>query len=118
MKHSIILIKSVSDDNTSSCCSGVEGGGTKAVFNDSFKTLYTHIKENHSENVDLDILDPRNSFLIFILIKDFLRFKVPILKSIKTLFTYSVPSVIINGTVVFNAIPSPEELEEFLGSDF
>lgn len=113
MKHSIILIKSISDDNTSSCCSGVDGS-SQPTDKDSFKTLYSHIKENHSEIASLDVLDPRNSFLIFILIKDFLRFKVPILKSLKTLFTYSVPSVILNGQVVSKSIPSPEDFDKFL----
>ena len=112
MKHSIILIKSISDDNTSSCCSGVDGQGKPVE--DNFKTLYTHIKENHSEVIELDVLDPRNSFLIFILIKDFIRFKVPILKSIKTLFTYSVPSVIINGRVVFKSLPTTEDFDKFI----
>jgi len=110
MKNSIILIKSVGESGVSSCCSGVDGLNGK----DTVKTLYDHIKENHSEFSDLDILDPRNSFLTFILIKDFFRFKVPFLTALKTLFSYSVPSVIVNGQMAFKGVPTVEEFEVFL----
>lgn len=112
MKHSVLLIKSVNDDSNNSCCSG-EGEPDNGESLD-FKNFYDEVKDNYRERVDLHVLDPRNSFLIFILFKDCFRFKVPFLTTLKTIFTYSVPSVIINGEVVFKTIPPSEDFQSYI----
>ncbi len=111
MKHSVLVIKSVGDESSSSCCSG-SGSGESEVT--GFETFYKDIKGSYKDLLDLHVLDPRNSFLIFVLIKDCLRFKVPILTLLKTIFTYSVPSVIIDGEVVFKTIPALEDFKSYM----
>lgn len=112
MKHSVLIIKSVDDDSTNSCCSGSGEGVKDEALN--FKSFYDDLQNTYSAKAEFHILDPRNSFLIFILIKDCLRFKMSIPGVVKTLFTFAVPSVIINGKVVFKNIPTSEGFQSYM----
>lgn len=120
MKHSVLIIKSVNDDSTNSCCSGSgeEGGEVEGSITDieslNFKTFYDNLKNTYSSKAEFHILDPRNSFLIFILIKDCLRFKMSISAILKTVFTFAVPSIIINGKVAFKSIPTSEDFKSYI----
>jgi hypothetical protein len=72
------------------------------------------IREGYTEEVELEVVDPRNHiYLIPRLVRDIFRYRVPVSEGLRTLFSFSIPSIVINGKLAFvKEIPPPEALKE------
>ncbi len=113
----------------SNCCGKLEGENAcprgeylfpenRAVM-ESVGRLYRAVKERFSEDdVEVEMVDPRNQiYLVPRLIRDALRFRLPLSEALRTLFTFSIPSIIINGRLVYSGeLPGAHALIEKIES--
>jgi hypothetical protein len=128
-RTSVVFIREIDQQMTgSNCCGKLEGEnacqGGEYVFPERREVmekigpLYRMIKQNYKDEVELEMVDPRNQvYLIPRLVKDIFRYRVPLSEGLKTLFSFSIPSIVINGRLAFEKeIPTPEVLREKLES--
>ena len=131
MKPRGILIRENAETLTCSDCAGsLEGidsfgscevpdyAATRTVMN-RVGELYLALREKFGENVEIDVVDPRNEiYLIPVLLGDYRRYHPPLGVFLKTLFLGISPSsVIVNGrSIHVGDLPAPEILLEKIGS--
>jgi hypothetical protein len=126
---SVVFIREIDQQMTgSNCCGKLEGDnacqGGEFVFSERRRVmekmglLYRIIRERYGDEVELEVVDPRNQlYLIPRLVKDVFRYRVPFTEGLKTLFSFSIPSIVINGRLAFvKDMPAPEALKEKLES--
>jgi hypothetical protein len=128
-RTSVVFIREIDQQMTgSNCCGKLEGEnacqGGEYVFPErrqvmeKMGSLYRMIKQRYKDEVELEVVDPRNHvYLIPRLVKDIFRYRVPFSEGLKTLFSFSIPSIVINGRLAFvKEIPAPEALKEKIES--
>lgn len=126
-KSSVILVREWEGQSSGSgCCGRLEGEfltcDGKPVFRerraimDEMGPLYMMLRNRFGEAVDLEVVDPRNVFsLIFLLVRDFLAFRVGVGDALKTLARLPVQAVVINGRLVARGKwPNPTEVVAIL----
>jgi hypothetical protein len=75
--------------------------------------LYRALRERFADQIDIDVVDPRNApYLLPALVADYRRYRPSVRAFLKTLFLGITPaSIIINGVVRYrNELPSAETL--------
>jgi hypothetical protein len=108
---SLILVREWDQNVASSrCCGRTDGeflfGSGDPTFPERRErmegagVLYRAVQERFGDEVELRIVDPRNFVsLIPLLLRDFIRYRVPPREALATLSRYTVNSVILNGRV-------------------
>jgi hypothetical protein len=110
-KPSVILVREWEQQLTGSgCCGKLEGDflgcGDDAVFAERRAVMermgpvYRSIRERFGEAVELQVVDPRNPSLIFLLLRDFQAYRVGLRSALATLFGLPKQGVIVNGALV------------------
>jgi len=123
-----LLIGESEEQLTGSDCCGVLWGefnkeNGHPVFKDTHEKnklineLGNHFTQKYKTQLDIKYIDPRNQvYLIPKLFKDVFCYKLPLLKSIITLFhLFRCPAIIINGTVInYSSFSSVFEIEKYI----
>jgi hypothetical protein len=125
MKPRVLIIRESAETLTCSDCAGsLEGidsfgsrdvpdyGSIRQIMNVT-GALYRAVRERFADQIDIDVVDPRNApYLIPTLVADYRRYRPPVRAFLKTLFLGITPaSIIINGVVRYkNDLPSTEAL--------
>lgn len=105
----------------SGCCGKLEGDflgcGEDAVFRERralmerMGPVYRAVRERFGEEVDLQIIDPRNAGLMLMLLRDFRAFRVGFRTALGTLFRLPKQGIIVNGRLVDRSEqPDPERI--------
>ena len=58
------------------------------------------LRERFGDEIELQVVDPRNSFLIFLLLRDFWAFRVGLLEALKTIGRLPIQAVVVNGRLI------------------
>ena len=127
---SVILVREAEGQVTGSgCCGRVEGdflsySGAKSEFAETravmerMGRLSQALRSRYGETVEIQVLDPRNVALVFILIRDFWTFRVGLAQALRTLALMPVQAVIVNGRLVGRgAWTDPSELEAIIDDE-
>ena len=125
MKPRVLIIRENAETLSCSDCAGSLEGidafgsrevpdyrSVRQVMNET-GALYRALRERFSDQIDLDVVDPRNApYLIPTLVTDYLRYRPSLGTFLKTLFLGITPaSIIINGVARYkNDLPSAETL--------
>lgn len=111
-RPSVILIRESEEQLTGSgCCGRLEGeflrcGDGRRVFAERrtamerMGPLYRGLRRGYGDSVEIQVLDPRNVSLLFILLRDFLRYRVGLREAMRTLVDLPVQAVVVNGRLV------------------
>ncbi|MGD2047089.1 MAG: hypothetical protein PVJ80_14675 [Gemmatimonadota bacterium] len=111
-RASILLIREWEGQTSGSgCCGRLEGdflscGDSQPVaaerrsVMERMGPLYLSLRERLGDSAEIEVVDPRNVSLFFLLIRDFWRFRVGLLDAIRTLAGIPVQAVVVNGRVV------------------
>ena len=125
-KPSVILIREWEEQLTGSgCCGRVEGDFLtrqgEPVFRErracmeAMGPLSRTLRERFGDAIELQVVDPRNLALIFLLLRDFWAFRVGLAGALKTIGGLPVQAVVVNGRLVARGEwPDPLEVVEIL----
>ena len=128
-KPSVILIREWEAQLTGSGCCGRVGGDFLApngertfrerrACMEGMAPLSRTLRETFGDAIELQVVDPRNAFLIFLLLRDFWAFRVGIVESFKTISTITIQSVVVNGRLVSRGEwPDPSDVVQVLADD-
>jgi hypothetical protein len=73
------------------------------------------LRERFGDAIELQVVDPRNTFLIFLLLRDFWAFRVGFFEALKTTARIPILAVIVNGRLVSRGEwPDPLEVVQIL----
>jgi hypothetical protein len=73
------------------------------------------LRERFGDAIELQVLDPRNPALMFLLLRDFWAFRVGLVEALKTIGRLPVQAVVVNGRLVARGEwPDPSEVVEIL----
>lgn len=109
---SVILVRESEQQLTGSgCCGRLEGGFVRRSNGESIFAeqraimeemgpLYQGLRQRYGDGVELHVLDPRNSTLIVMLIRDFWRYRVGFREALRTLSRIPVQAVVVNGRLI------------------
>lgn len=105
----------------SGCCGKLEGDflgcGEDAVFRERralmerMGPVYRAVRERFGEEVELQVIDPRNVGLMLMLLRDFRAFRVGMRAALATLFRLPKQGIVVNGRLVDRSDhPDPERI--------
>ncbi len=121
---SVILVREWEQQMSGSgCCGRLEGDfamcGDERVFAErravmeGMGPVYMMLRERFGDSVEVQIVDPRNISLLFLLIRDFRAFRVGLGASLRTLLRLPKQGVVVNGRLVDrSARPDLERVAE------
>jgi len=80
------------------------------------------LRERFGDAIELEVVDPRNTFLVFLLLRDFWAFRVGFVEALKTIGRLPIQAVVVNGRLISRGEwPDPLEvvqiLEEAISAD-
>ena len=121
MRPSIILIREwEAQMSGSGCCGRLQGDvldiGGRRIFPERRRAmeamgpLYRAIRQRYADAVDLMVVDPRNWVSLMVrLVRDFVRYRVPVGEAWRTMHGISTVAVVLNGRIVARGDwPAPE----------
>ena len=127
-RPSVLLVREWEQQMSSSgCCGRLEGDflapqGERCFperrnVMEAMGPLYRELRTRFGDAVEVHVIDPRNlGTLLGLLVRDFRAHRVPLATAGRTLFGYSVTSVIVNGRLIARGRwPSFEEVRVALG---
>ncbi len=125
-RPSVILIREWEEQlSGSGCCGRVEGDFLTREGEPAFRErracmeamapLSRRLRERFGDGIELQVLDPRNPALIFLLIRDFWAFRVGLVEALKTTGRLPIQAVVVNGRLVSRGEwPDPLEVVQIL----
>jgi hypothetical protein len=126
-RPSVILIREWEGQlSGSGCCGRVSGDFLKTragqptfperrACMEAMAPLSRTLRERFGEAIELQVLDPRNPALLFMLVRDFWAFRVGILEALKTIGWLPVQAVVVNGRLLSRGEwPDPDEMVQIL----
>ena len=125
-RPSVILIREWEEQlSGSGCCGRVEGDFLalrgEPVFRErrrcmeAMAPLSRTLRERFGDAIELQVVDPRNAFLVFLLIRDFWAFRVGFFEALKTTTRIPIQAVVVNGRLVSRGEwPDPPEVVQIL----
>ncbi len=132
-RPSVILIREWEGQLTGSGCCGRVGGDFltregEPVFRErracmeAMAPLSRTLRERFGDAIELEVVDPRNTFLVFLLLRDFWAFRVGFVEALKTIGRLPIQAVVVNGRLISRGEwPDPLEvvqiLEEAISAD-
>ena len=73
------------------------------------------LRERFGDAIELQVLDPRNPALLFLLLRDFWLFRVGFIEALKTTGRLPVQAVVVNGRLISRGEwPDPLEVVQIL----
>jgi len=73
------------------------------------------LRETFGDAIELQVLDPRNPALFFLLLRDFWAFRVGVVEALKTIGWLPVQAVVVNGRLLARGEwPDPLEVVRIL----
>ena len=105
----------------SGCCGRLEGdflqcesqpvAAERRAVMERMGPLYRSLRERYGEAIELDVVDPRNVSLVFLLLRDFWAFRVGLGEALRTLTRIPIQAVVVNGRIVARGVwPDLEDL--------
>ena len=125
-RPSVILIREWEAQLTGSGCCGRLGGdfltrNGEPIFRErracmeAMAPLSRRLRERFGDAIELQVVDPRNAFLVFLLLRDFWAFRVGIVESLKTMGGIPIQAVVVNGRLIARGEwPDPLEVVQIL----
>jgi len=81
-------------------CDGQPAAPERRAVMESMGPLYRELRARLGGNADIEVVDPRNVSLFFLLLRDFWRFRVGLGHALRTLARVPVQAVVVNGRIV------------------
>jgi hypothetical protein len=108
---SVILIREwEAQMSGSGCCGRIEGdflqcanqpvAAERRAVMERMGPLYKALRERFGDSADIDVVDPRNATLLFMLLRDFFAFRVGLREALRTLARIPIQAVVVNGRIV------------------
>ena len=73
------------------------------------------LRERFGDAIELQVVDPRNPALVFLLLRDFWAFRVGPVEALKTIGRLPIQAVVLNGRLISRGEwPDPLEVVEIL----
>ena len=73
------------------------------------------LRERFGDTIELQVIDPRNPALIFLLLRDFWAFRVGLGEALKTIGRLPIQAVVVNGRLLARGEwPDPLEVVQVL----
>ena len=125
-KPSVILIREWEEQLTGSGCCGRVGGDfltrqgeptfpERRACMEAMAPLSRTLREKFGDTIELQVVDPRNPALLFLLLRDFWAFRVGLVEALKTAARLPVQAVVLNGRLVSRGEwPDPLEVVQIL----
>ena len=110
-RPSVILVREWEQQLTGSgCCGKLEGDflgcrgeevfAERRAIMERMGPVYRALRSRFGDAVDLQVVDPRNASLFFLLLRDFRAYRVAPRSALATLFGLPKQGVIVNGALV------------------
>jgi hypothetical protein len=110
-RPSVILIREWEEQlSGSGCCGRVEGDFLtrqgEPVFRErracmeAMGPLSRTLRERFSDAIELQVVDPRNPALVFLLLRDFWAFRVGLIEALRTTAGLPIQAVVVNGRLL------------------
>jgi hypothetical protein len=110
-RSSILLIREWEGQTSGSGCCGRLEGDLPFCQTESFAPerravmermgpLYRELRERFADTAEIEVVDPRNVSLLFLLIRDFWRYRVGFGQALRTLARIPIQAVVVNGRVI------------------
>lgn len=128
-RPSILLIREwEAQMSGSGCCGRLEGdflvcrqgqpvAPERRAIMERMGPLYLSLKDHLGDSADIEVVDPRNVSLFFLLLRDFWKFRIGFGEALRTLARIPVQAVVVNGRIVTRgAWPTPEEVLAAVGT--
>ena len=125
-RPSVILIREWEAQlSGSGCCGRLEGDFLtrqgEPVFRErracmeAMAPLSRTLRERFGDAIELQVVDPRNPALAFLLLRDFWAFRVGLFEALKTIGRLPIQAVVLNGRLISRGEwPDPLEVVEIL----
>ena len=125
-RPSVILIREWEAQlSGSGCCGRLEGDflarDGEPIFRErrarmeAMAPLSRALRERFGDAIELQVLDPRNPALFFLLLRDFWAFRVGLVEALKTIGRLPIQAVVLNGKLLSRGEwPDPLEVVELL----
>ena len=125
-RPSVILIREWEAQlSGSGCCGRLEGDFLtrqgEPVFRErracmeAMAPLSRTLRERFGDAIELQVVDPRNPALAFLLLRDFWAFRVGLVEALKTIGRLPIQAVVLNGRLISRGEwPDPLEVVEIL----
>ena len=125
-RPSVILIREWEEQLSGSGCCGRVGGDfltregepafrERRACMEAMAPLSRALRERFGEAIELQVLDPRNPALIFLLLRDFWAFRVGLGEALKTIGRLPIQAVVVNGQLISRGEwPDPLDVVEVL----
>ena len=125
-RPSVILIREWEAQlSGSGCCGRLEGDFLtrqgEPVFRErracmeAMAPLSRTLRERFGDAIELQVVDPRNPALAFLLLRDFWAFRVGLFEALKTIGRLPIQAVVLNGRLLSRGEwPDPLEVVEIL----
>lgn len=121
-KPSVILVREwEAQMSGSGCCGRLEGdflgcdgepaAPERRAVMETMGPLYQALRSRLGDDADIEVVDPRNVSLFFLLVRDFWRFRVGVVEALRTLARIPIQAVVVNGRLVARGEwPTAEEV--------
>ncbi len=125
-RPSVILVREWEAQlSGSGCCGRLEGDflarDGEPIFRErracmeAMAPLSRALRERFGDAIELQVLDPRNPALFFLLLRDFWAFRVGLVEALKTIGRLPIQAVVLNGKLLSRGEwPDPLEVVEIL----
>jgi hypothetical protein len=111
MKPSVLLIREwEAQMSGSGCCGRLEGdfllcdgqsfAPERRAVMERMGPLYLALRKRLGDTAEIEVVDPRNVSLFFLLLRDFRRYGIGLGDALRTLARIPVQAVVVNGRVV------------------
>lgn len=119
---SVILVREWEQQMSGSgCCGRLEGDfaicSGERVFEErravmeGMGPVYRTLRKQFGDAIDVQVVDPRNVSLLFLLFRDFWTFRVGLGAALRTLLRLPKQGVVVNGRLVDRSVrPDPERV--------
>jgi len=125
-RPSVILVREWEEQlSGSGCCGRVEGDfltrkgvptfPERRACMEALAPLSRTLRERFGDAIELQVVDPRNPALAFLLLRDFWAFRVGLMEALKTIGRLPIQAVVVNGRLLSRGEwPDPPEVVELL----
>lgn len=108
---SVLLIREWEGQTSGSgCCGRLEGdlpfceqqtfAPERRAVMERMGPLYLALRQRFGSSIELEVVDPRNVSLLFLLLRDFWRYGVGLAAALHTISRIPIQAVVVNGRIV------------------
>jgi hypothetical protein len=81
-------------------CEGQPAAPERRAVMERMGPLYRSLRDRFGDIAEIEVVDPRNFTLFFLLVRDFLVFRVGLPEALSTLARIPVQAVVVNGRMI------------------